>query len=113
MIAIAKVAAAVVSLAITVACVVSFTAARPGMIMRSVIRPMSAAGVMAGVLLLVPATSFGPVADLALKVAVGALVYTPSMLALWAAAGYPDGPERLAMNILKRLATRKAGAPAG
>jgi len=66
-----------------------------------------ASAVMAGVLQLIPATPYGAAADLALKIVAGAAVYVPSIILLWVWTGRPDGPERLALDVLKRIVARK------
>ncbi|MEP7062487.1 MAG: lipopolysaccharide biosynthesis protein [Betaproteobacteria bacterium] len=111
-IAIAKVVAACASLMITVTFVVRHTHVHVRTVLRGVIRPVFAACTMAAVLQWIPGTPFGALADLILKIAVGAAVYITAVLVLWYWAGRPDGPERLAMNILKRLFIRNAGAAA-
>lgn len=108
-IAIAKVAAACVSLAITVTLVVTHSEVRTRMVMRSVIRPVLAAAAMAAILMVLPATPYGSTVDLVTKIVGGATVYIPVMLLLWNWAGRPDGPERLAVNIVKRILSRNTG----
>jgi len=106
-IAIAKVVAGCVSLTTMVAFVVAKSETRMRMVVRSVIRPLLAAAAMTAVLQLIPATPYGPAADLALKIVVGAAVYIPSIILLWVSTGRPDGPERLALDVLKRIVARR------
>jgi lipopolysaccharide exporter len=108
-IAIAKVVAGCVSLITTVTFVVTNSETRMRMVVRSVIRPLLAATAMAAVLQLIPATPYGTPVDLAMKIVVGAAVYVPFVVLLWAWVGRPDGPEQLALNVLKRIVARKRG----
>jgi lipopolysaccharide exporter len=108
-IAIAKVVAGCVSLVTTVTFVVTNSETRMRMVVRSVIRPLLAATAMAAVLQLIPATPYGTPVDLAMKIVVGAAVYVPFVVLLWAWVGRPDGPEQLALNVLKRIVARKRG----
>lgn len=50
--------------------------------------------------------------DLALLVTTGAISYFGTTVALWLAAGKPAGPEREALDMLRFLRHRAAGAPA-
>jgi O-antigen/teichoic acid export membrane protein len=78
-------------------------------------RPAAAAALMAGTLLALPHIEWAhPALELFGKAALGALVYTLATLALWHAAGRPDGGERLALDTLRRRLQRvRPATPAG
>lgn len=76
-------------------------------------RPAAAAALMAGALLALPVADWPhPLVELGAKVALGVLVYAAATLALWYAAGRPDGGERMALDTLRRRLQRTRAAPA-
>ncbi len=104
--------------AIAVVAMARVTACRVGAQLARFLRPAAATAVMGGALLALPALEWPhPVVELAAKVALGALVYVAATLALWTAAGRPDGGERMALETLRRRLQRArpaaaAGGPA-
>ena len=48
-------------------------------------------------------TTFGPIAEIALLVVVGAIAYVIALFSLWLAWGRPDGPEREFLDLLVKL----------
>jgi lipopolysaccharide exporter len=76
-------------------------------LLRAVVRPTLAGGVMAAAMLVLPTIAASIVLALLAKVAVGALVYLLVLWALWMAVGRPDGLEAAALRRLRaRLARR-------
>jgi O-antigen/teichoic acid export membrane protein len=88
----------------------AFPIVRGQEIFRTSIRPLAGAAAMAAALLLLPFPTDFPVSvSLALKIAIGALVYVCSVLGTWWLAGRPDGAESSLLRQARiALAARKA-----
>jgi lipopolysaccharide exporter len=85
------------------ALVVSQLLGRPGVLLRSLVRPVLAAAAMAAALWLLPWPEGLPLALLALlKVALGGAVYGAVLLGLWWARGRPDAAETALLEQLPR-----------
>jgi O-antigen/teichoic acid export membrane protein len=69
-------------------------------------RPAVAAGLMAVIVVSVPASGSGLLADLILKVFVGMVSYCAALLLVWRLAGFPDGAERFFLSQLHRRRMR-------
>lgn len=82
-----------------------------GQLARAVGRPLLACVAMAAVLLELPVPPLPPVADLALRVTVGAVTYGAALLGLWLALGRPRGVESLAVDMLQGALRRRRATP--
>jgi lipopolysaccharide exporter len=81
-------------------------------LLRALLRPLTAGVVMALLLAALPLAAIGPIAlALALKVALGGLIYVSVLSALWLAQGRPAGFEANALGQIKGLLARRNSTP--
>jgi O-antigen/teichoic acid export membrane protein len=110
----ARVAVGTLVLAMSMFAVSRVTGVSCGAQLRCFARPAAATMAMAAALLALPPYAWAhPVAELAAKVLLGAVLYVAIAAALWHLMGRPDGGERVALETLKRRFDRTPTAAAG
>lgn len=102
-VAIAKVISGVILMTIVYAVLCVLINVSPLTIGERIWRPLLSALAMVAPIITFPHTGGGALADLVLKVLLGAATYSVCLMFLWRVCGKPEGVERLAIDGLKRL----------